>query len=84
MRVVVCSVYDHKMGAFGRAQTFNTIGVAVRAFEDACKASDSPFAAHPEDFDLHQVGDFDDTTGELTRNNAGVIARAVDYIKRGE
>lgn len=38
---------------------------ATRMFHRACKDDTVQFSHFPEDFDLYQIGDYDDTNGKL-------------------
>ena len=59
------SVYDLKAQAF--LQPFFSVhaGSAIRAFEDAVGDSASPIGKHPSDYQLFELGYFDDHSGEL-------------------
>lgn len=58
-------VYDLKACAY--LQPFFSInaGSAIRAFSDAANDGKSPIAVHPSDYQLFELGSFDDATGVL-------------------
>lgn len=66
MKLLAFSVFDAKAEVYGTPIFFATKGLATRAFEDQCNKHDSPIAAHPGDFTLFCIGDFDVDTGTLT------------------
>lgn len=59
-------VYDIKACAY--LQPFFSInaGSALRAFEDCLQDEKSNLARHPADYQLFELGAFDDASGELT------------------
>jgi len=61
--VKIYSVYDKKMMQYMPVWVARTDGAAIRVFSDEVKRSDSQMHAHPEDFSLWRVGEFDDICG---------------------
>jgi hypothetical protein len=61
----VYSVFDIKAAVYHRPMFLDTHGLAIRSFEDACRAEGSPLAQHPEDYSLWYIGDFDEATGVM-------------------
>lgn len=72
MRMVIVSVYDEAVGAFGRPAFVRSESEAVRAFSDEVNrpAADNPMTAHPEHFTLWFVGYFDDNDGTFSTGDA--------------
>lgn len=62
---VVCAVRDRAMDAFMQPIFVPAIGLALRSFSDEVNRSDSPMFAHPEDYDLYEIGSYDDEYGKL-------------------
>ena len=62
---VVVAVKDRAADAFGRPFFLPTAGMAVRSFMDEVnrEAEDNQLHKHPDDFDLYQLGTYDDSTG---------------------
>lgn len=69
MKYVVIAVKDRAADVFGMPNYHHSIGTAIRAFGDEInrKAENNMFNAHPEDFDLFQMGTYDDNTGEFEK-----------------
>lgn len=67
---VMVSVWDIKGEAFGDPFFRATRGIAIRDFEDAVNAPDSPFRVHPDDFILYELGVFDVRTGVLDMHDS--------------
>lgn len=65
----IVSVHDRAAAAYGRPIFTQTTGQAIRSFQDEINrnAPDNTMFAHPEDFVLFHLGNFDDATG--TFNN---------------
>ena len=81
MLQVIVSVKDTAAQAFGRPIFVPAIPVAVRSFRDEVNRKDSTedLARHPEDFELYELGSFDDSTGIIELcTPVRLIARAKD------
>ncbi len=65
MKLVLCSVKDRAADAFGRPMFVPSVGVAIRSFSDEVnrKDAENQLYNHPDDFDLYELGEFDDNTG---------------------
>lgn len=61
----VVSVYDRALDAFGQPWFVPAIGGAIRAFGDEVNRSDSAMKGHADDYDLFQLGTFDEDTGKF-------------------
>jgi len=71
MIMVVCSVFDRAVGAYGRPLFMQSKGVAIRSFSDECKrvADDNQMNKHPQDFSLFELGTWDDQTGKFEQHD---------------
>jgi hypothetical protein len=65
MKLVLCTVKDRAADAFGRPMFVPSVGVAIRSFSDEVNRDDpeNQLNRHPDDFDLYELGEFDDNTG---------------------
>lgn len=65
--VIVVAVRDRAIDAFGRPFFVPTTGAAIRSFQDEMNrhAEDNAMAKHPEDYDLFQLGTWNEETGEF-------------------
>ena len=68
MKMVICSIRDSAADAYGRPFFLPSVGVAIRSFTDEVNrpSEDNQIYQHPEDFDLFEFGEFDDTSGRFT------------------
>ena len=61
MRYKVVAVRDRAVACFGQPQVVPTVGSAIRSFTDLINGpKDGPVSSHPEDFDLFELGEYDD------------------------
>ena len=67
MKMVICSIRDSAADAYGRPFFLPSVGVAIRSFTDEVNrsAEDNQIYQQPEDFDLFELGEFDDATGKF-------------------
>lgn len=67
MIYIVLAVRDRAANAFMRPIFVNTVGQAVRSFSDEVNraAPDNAMHGHPEDFDLYELGKYDEETGRF-------------------
>lgn len=79
----VCAVFDSAMEAYLRPFFVPTTNMAVRSFTDEVnrQAEDNQMYRHPDDYTLHCLGEFDEESGNFTRDGACVLVRAKDIQK---
>lgn len=79
---MIVSVKDTAAQAFGRPVFVPAIAVAVRSFRDEVNkpGSSEDLARHPEDFELYELGSFDDSTGVISVVGPSLVVRAKDLI----
>jgi hypothetical protein len=65
MKLILASVKDRAAEAYARPMFVPSSGVAIRSFSDEINRADpeNQLYNHPDDFDLYEFGDFDDSTG---------------------
>lgn len=63
MILKIVAVWDHAVSAYGVPIFVNALGQAIRSFSDECNRKESAIGAHPKDYDLFQLGEYDDQTG---------------------
>jgi hypothetical protein len=65
MLSIICSVKDRAADAFGRPIFVPSVGLALRGFTDEVnrEADDNQMFHHSDDFDLFELGTFEDSTG---------------------
>lgn len=59
------AIHDRKAGFFNPPFFFPSVGQAVRLCTDLTADMSNVIGRYPQDFDLYQVGEFDDATGQF-------------------
>ena len=62
----VLSLYDRTAGFYGRPFFVPSTGVGVRDLTDEVRKSDSVIGKHASDYDLYDLGDFEDRAGSFS------------------
>ena len=83
MKFKIVAVRDNAIGTFAHPWLVASIGAAVRAFGDEVKREGdngqrNPLFMHPADFDLYELGEYDDD-GIFETHLPNKIASGVDY-----
>lgn len=86
MKIRVYGFYDKAastyVGDTAALVLFKHDAVAMRQFGDLCRHENSIFAKHPDDFQLHGLGEFDTESGELvTWVTPVVLASAAQVLE---
>lgn len=75
---ILCALYDRAVEAYAPIMTVNTRAEALRSFRHECNNKQSPINQHPTDYELHQLGTYDDQTGTIQPHRE-LLARAEDH-----
>lgn len=85
MKRVVVAVRDSAMLAFAQPIVVPSVGVAVRSFSDEVNRREpgNVVAAHPEDYELWYVADYEEESAGFSVPDEGVrvLARGKDFVK---
>lgn len=82
MERIIVAVKDRAVNAFGTMFHVRTAEEAIRSLLQEANNKQSNINAHPEDYDLYNLGTFNDETGQITTNGAPtVIVRAQDLVR---
>jgi hypothetical protein len=62
MKLQMVIIKDVRLNVYNAPNYVPHLGMAIRGFEDECKSKDpkSMVAAHPVDFELWHIGEYDD------------------------
>lgn len=77
-KTVVVAVRDRAIDSFSRPFFVPSIGAAIRSFRDEVNNADSPMYAHPEDYDLYELGWFEDSSGTFGSDGPRQVAIGKD------
>lgn len=80
MKILV-ALYDRAVEAYAPVMTVNTRAEAIRSFRQECNNKQGQLCQHPSDYELWQIGEYDDQTGMIVSTNER-IARAEDYVEK--
>lgn len=61
----ILAIRDRAVDAFGVPIFVPAVGAAVRSFSDEINRPESPYAVHPEDYDLFHLGEYDAAAGAI-------------------
>ena len=82
MKYRIVTIRDRAADVFGIPSFVMSLGAAVRSFGDEVNKKDgSPLSGHPEDFDLYELGEYDDDTGQFSQGIPRQIAVGKDLVK---
>lgn len=80
MKFPVYAIRDKLLG-FGMPILRDNDAVASRAFEYDVTRSDSPYSAHPEDYTLFYIGEYDTDSAHINSVSPRLVSSATDFIK---
>lgn len=80
-KLMAFSVHDQAAAAFLRPFFTKTRGQAVRGFSDAVNDAKHEFHAHPEDYTLFYIGEFDEDKGELKASVPESLGNALTFME---
>lgn len=82
MQMFVMAVSDRAVGEFMNPFFAPSRAAGQRAFTDEVNRAGSPMNAHPEDYELHCLGQFDSASGAfLVAKETELVVRGKDVLK---
>lgn len=79
----IFAIYDKKVAIYRYPHFHQNIQDAVRQFQQEVKNPQNPLSQYPEDFDLYQIGQFDETTANIVPvQPAFYIESAINLIPK--
>lgn len=84
-KLVVVAVRDRASDTFARPFFVPALGVALRGFSDEINRADADnnLYKHPDDYDLYEIGSFDEDTAELIPIKPKMVAIGKSVAIRG-
>lgn len=64
--LIAFAVFDQKAAAYWEPQFCTTRGVMLRLFSDTVMNPQGSMARHPEDYSLHEIGEYEPNSGKMT------------------
>lgn len=74
------TIYDRKSALHHPPCYCHSVGHALRVFTDAFAVPDSVFHKHPGDFQVFEVGSFDDRTAKLEAVPPHLVASGTELV----
>lgn len=81
MHKLIFSVRDVAADVYASPFTSQNAQTAMRDFGHACRDQNSQLSKNPEDFQLFQLGSFDDDLGVIVAHEPRLIANATQFVK---
>lgn len=84
MKYKVVAIRDRAVDGFMRPWFVTHIGAAARTFADEInrQAPDNALCQHPEDYDLYELGDYDDATGLFQTGVPRQVSVGKDVVRQ--
>lgn len=84
MKVFMYAIRDRAADCFSNPVIFNAPGLAIRGFTDHCNRAEAnnEIYAHPDDFDLYELGMYDTQTGMFECGTPQLRCRGKDVAIR--
>ncbi len=77
------AIYDNKAEYYLNPLTFNTTGESLRNFSDAVNDTQTMLHRHPGDFNLFEIGTYDNLTGQISMHQNSVnLGNALEFIEQ--
>lgn len=80
MILKIYTVRDSKAGSYLQPFCAQNVGVAVRMVTATARDPESMFNQFPGDYDLYEVGEFDQQIGRVSESKPEYIGKVVDFI----
>lgn len=77
-------IHDTKAKAFLPPFILPTEGMAIRTFADCINSDTHQFGAHPEDYGLFFLGEYDDEKGELVTTPPAIVRTGISLVNAKE
>lgn len=80
MILKVFTIRDIKAGAYLPPFLVKTTGLAHRSFQDAANNSDHDFNKYPSDYELFELGTFNDEDASFSLSSPKSLGLALDFV----
>lgn len=82
MKFQIFAIKDHALDAYMRPWYAQTIGQAIRMFQDEINNPQGEMHKHADDYDLYHLGEWNEETAEFQNNGTPKqVARGKELIK---
>lgn len=80
--IPVFALHDSAANAFAMPLFYASEGLAVRALSDAVNGGNKEISAHPQDYKLYCIGNYDPVTGVLTGKGPEMVVGAAALVAK--
>jgi len=80
MKLNAYSIFDTASGLYSRPFFGQSDGEAKRSLQDISTDAEHPVGKHPEDYSLHRMGTWDDTTGTFHNEENECLCTALELV----
>lgn len=85
MKLKIVAVYDSAVGAYMQPMFLQSKGQALRMWLDSSNDTSTQFNKHPKDFTLFEIGEYDDSTGDLVNHQVKVpLGTALEMLSQAK
>lgn len=81
MKLLACVIRDSAVDSYMRPFYVRSTGEAIRVFSDSVNSGENGMKAHPEDYELYVIGEYEEESGSLRPSDKRLLIRALDTIK---
>ena len=81
-KLMLYSVFDAKVKYFHNPMFMRNKGEAIRSWQEAANDEKSQICRHPNDFDLFEIGEFDDQPAKITMHTTPESIGLAVHFKR--
>lgn len=74
------TIHDTKAESYGQPMCFKTTAEAIRNFGVWCKDPESNLNKFSSDYSLIELGEFDESNGEIKTHQLRIIANASEFV----
>lgn len=79
--MILVSVFDKKAGTYAPPMHFKHLAGCLRSFQGALENPEYSFSKFPEDFDLYEIGQFDEKTGQVLQDGPPMFLESMVNLK---
>ncbi len=81
MKIKMYSVHDTKAAAYLQPWFQTKDALAIRNFADCVNDKNHNFGRHPEDYNLFQIGEFNDQNATIEPNAPKSLGNGIEFIE---
>ncbi len=80
MKTTLYAIFDTASGTYQKPIFARADGEIMREFQNICTDADHPCGAHPEDYSLFRLGNFNDQNGAVSNEQNVCLATGLEVV----